>query len=108
MSDWGGIPRVCNSEASPMHFEADSIVEVLLRERLRITAAAAAVARDVHSADDVFQQVVLSALQHRAEFRSTDHLLAWSLRAARHRALDMARRRQLRPLPDDVLDLLDA
>ena len=41
--------------------EPDTIVQVLLRERLRVTALAAAVIRDVHAADDIFQQVVLAA-----------------------------------------------
>ena len=91
-----------------MTLEADSIVQVLLRERLRVTALAAAVTRDVHAADDIFQQVVLAALESRAQFRGTDHVLAWVLRAARHRAVDFARNRRLRSLPDEVLDLLEA
>ena len=91
-----------------MTLEADAIVQVLLRERLRVTALAASVVRDVHAADDIFQQVVLSALESRSQFHDSDHVLAWSLRAARHRALDVARSRQLRPLPDEVLDLLES
>jgi RNA polymerase sigma-70 factor (ECF subfamily) len=35
-------------------------------------------------------------------------VLAWSFRAARHRAIDLARSRHLRSLPDDVLDLLES
>jgi RNA polymerase sigma-70 factor (ECF subfamily) len=88
--------------------ETDTIVQVLLRERLRIAAAASAVVRDVHAADDVFQQVVLAALEHKSEFRDPDHVLAWALRAARCRAVDLARRRKLAYLPDDVLDLLES
>ena len=91
-----------------MTLEPDAIVQVLLRERLRVTALAAAVTRDVHAADDIFQQVVLSALESRAQFREPDHVLAWALRAARHRAVDYARGRRLRTLPDDILDLLEA
>jgi RNA polymerase sigma factor (sigma-70 family) len=91
-----------------MTLEPDTIVQVLLRERLRVTALAAAVTRDVHAADDIFQQVVLAALESRAQFRGPDHVLAWALRAARHRAVDFARGRRLRSLPDDVLDLLEA
>src|SRR5262249_54002620 len=68
--------------------EPDTIVQVLLRERLRVTALAAAVIRDVHAADDIFQQVVLAALEARSHFRNTDHVLAWSFRTARCRALD--------------------
>jgi RNA polymerase sigma factor (sigma-70 family) len=91
-----------------MTLEPDTIVQVLLRERLRVTGLAAAVTRDVHAADDIFQQVVLAALESRAQFRGHNHVLAWALRAARHRAVDFARSRRLRSLPDDVLDLLEA
>ncbi len=91
-----------------MTLEPDAIVQVLLRERLRVTALAASVVRDVHAADDIFQQVVLSALESRGQFQDAGHVLAWSLRAARHRAIDLARSRQLRPLPDEVLDLLES
>lgn len=91
-----------------MVLEPDTIVQVLLRDRLRVTALAAAVIRDVHAADDIFQQVVLAALEARSHFRDPDHVLAWSFRAARHRALDLARSRNLRSLPDEVLDQLES
>jgi RNA polymerase sigma-70 factor, ECF subfamily len=91
-----------------MGLEPDTVVQLLLRERLRLVAAAVSVLRDVHAADDAFQQVVLAALEHRAEIRDGDHLLAWALRTIRHRAVDLARRRKIRPLPTHVLDLLEA
>lgn len=91
-----------------MTLEPDVIVQILLRERLRVAALAATVTRDVHAADDIFQQVVLAALESRAQFRDLDHVLAWALRAARHRAVDFARSRRLHSLPDNVLDLLEA
>jgi RNA polymerase sigma-70 factor, ECF subfamily len=85
--------------------EADQLVQILLRERLRVTAVAAAIVRDVHAADDIFQQVVLSALEGRGQFREPDHVLAWAIRAARHRAIDLGRHRRMLSLPDEVLDL---
>jgi RNA polymerase sigma-70 factor (ECF subfamily) len=91
-----------------MTLEPDSIVQILLRERLRVTALASILTKDVHAADDIFQQVVLAALESRAAFRGSDHVLAWALRAARHRAVDFARSKRLRSLPDHVLDLLEA
>lgn len=87
--------------------DPDAIVQVLLRERVRVTALATAVLRDRHAADDVFQQVVLAGLEHRGEFREPGHVLAWALRAARHRAVDLARRKRLWLLPGDVLDKLE-
>ena len=91
-----------------MAMEPDSIVQVLLRERVRVMASATAIVRDVHAADDIFQQVVLTALQAADQFRDPGHVLAWALRTARHRALDLANRRRLIPLPDQVLDLMEA
>jgi len=91
-----------------MGLEPDTVVQLLLRERVRLAASAVAVLRDVHAADDAFQQVVLAALEHRGELRDADHLLAWALRSIRHRAVDLARRRKIRPLPTHVLDLLEA
>jgi RNA polymerase sigma factor (sigma-70 family) len=91
-----------------MLLQPDALVQVLLRERLRLTAIATAIIRDVHSADDIFQQVVLCALETRSGFHDSDHLLAWAFRATRHRAIDIARRRQLVSLPDEVLDLLES
>jgi RNA polymerase sigma-70 factor (ECF subfamily) len=88
--------------------EADTLVAHLLRNRLRLVAVAVSHVRNAHDADDVFQQVVLSALEARADFADADHLTAWAIRAVRHRAIDLSRRKSLRPLSDEVLDLLEA
>ena len=90
-----------------MGLEPDAVVQVLLRGRLRMAALVTAVVRDGHAADDIFQQVVLSALERRAQFRDSAHVLAWSLRAARFRAIDLARQRRLRSLSDAMLDRLE-
>ena len=91
-----------------MGLEADSVVALLLRHRLRLVASAVGIVRNPHDADDVFQQVVLSALESRSDLRDSDHLLAWAGRAVRHRAIDTARRKSLRNLSDQVLDQLAA
>lgn len=91
-----------------MGLEADSVVQFLLPLRQRLLALAVAVVRDVHAADDIFQQVMLAALEARTGFRDSEHMIAWSRRAVRHRAIDLARKRRLQSLPDEVLDLLEA
>ena len=90
-----------------MSLERDSVVQILLRERLRIMSVASAIVRDVHAADDIFQQVVLAALQAHGELHDANHVLAWALRTAKHRSLDLAKRRQLISLPDEILDQLE-
>jgi RNA polymerase sigma-70 factor, ECF subfamily len=91
-----------------MTMERDAVVQILLRERLRVAAVATAIVRDVHAADDIFQQVVLSALEHADQFHDPHHILAWAIRVARHRAVDLAHRRRMLSLPDEVLDLFEA
>jgi RNA polymerase sigma-70 factor (ECF subfamily) len=95
-------------EYASMALSVDTIVQVLLRRRLRLVAVAVAIVRDVDAADDIFQQVVLSALQHSQQLRDEEHLLAWAVRVARHRAVDHARRRQAQTLSPDLLDLLES
>jgi RNA polymerase sigma-70 factor (ECF subfamily) len=57
--------------------------------------------------DDLFQQVVLQALQSCSHFAGPDHLLAWALRVVRHRAVDLLRAHKVQCLDDAVLDLLE-
>ncbi len=90
-----------------MGLDQNTVVQVLLRERVRISASVLGILRDVHAADDVFQQVVLQALEGREQFREPEHLLAWSLRAARHRAIDSIQKRGARCLDTAVLELLE-
>lgn len=89
-----------------MSLDENTVVQVLLRERLRLAGSVLPIVRDVHAADDVFQQVVLKALEIREQFREPEHLWAWALRAARHRAIDLARRKRFQCLDEEVLELL--
>src|SRR5262249_41378697 len=56
---------------------------------------------------DLFQQVVLKALQICDHYSGPEHLLAWALRAVRHRAIDLLRERRAQCLDEAVLDLLE-
>jgi RNA polymerase sigma factor (sigma-70 family) len=90
-----------------MSLEKNVIVHLLLRERIRLSGSVMAIVRDTHAVDDIFQQVVLQALQTCDHFTGPEHLLAWALRAVRHRAIDLVRARKAQRLDDAVLDLLE-
>jgi RNA polymerase sigma-70 factor (ECF subfamily) len=90
-----------------MALNENTVAEVLLRNRVRISAAVVGILRDVHAGDDIFQQVVLKALETRDQFREPEHLLAWALRASRHRAIDALQKRGARCLDAAVLELLE-
>jgi RNA polymerase sigma-70 factor (ECF subfamily) len=90
-----------------MGLDQQTVVQVLLRERIRITASVMPMLRDSHAADDVFQQVVVQALEDRERFREPEHVRAWALRVARHRAIDQLSKRGTQCLDAGVLDLLE-
>lgn len=98
----------CTSRIEGQNLDTNGIVQLLLRERVRITALVVAVLRDVHASDDVFQQVVLAALQAPHPFRDGDHLTAWAIRTARHRAVDHLRKQRICTLDEAALDALEA
>lgn len=91
-----------------MSLGPDAVVQVLLSGRLRMIAIALVIVRDTHASDDIFQQVVLSALEKREQFQDAAHVLAWAIRAVRFRALDLARQRKVRCLSETVLEQLES
>jgi RNA polymerase sigma-70 factor (ECF subfamily) len=80
----------------------------LVAHRHRITAVAALVIREPDLAEDVFQQVVVAALEDGSRFADRQHLLRWALTAARHRAVDYARARRRVVLHAAVYELIEA
>ena len=85
------------------------LVKILLGARPRLVAGALAVVRDVHSAEDVFQEVLLRALRMRESFSDEGGVLAWARVAARNLGIDLVRRagRLDEILSELALDTLD-
>ncbi|MGB8165916.1 MAG: sigma-70 family RNA polymerase sigma factor [Chthoniobacteraceae bacterium] len=86
------------------------LVKTLLDARPRLVAGAFAVVRDAHSADDVFQEVLLRALRMRESFSDAGGVLAWARVTARNLGIDQVRRagRLDEILSELALDALDA
>lgn len=68
------------------------LVKTLLDARPRLIAATLAVLRDVHQAEDVFQDVMIKALQMRESFSDEAGLLAWTRVSMRNLGIDFVRR----------------
>jgi RNA polymerase sigma-70 factor (ECF subfamily) len=87
---------------------SETIAAVLLAERLPLTAYIAAVTRDFHRAEDIFQEVCVKAIGLASEFASETHALRWARVAGRNRAFDILRRDQRHPhnLGDELLETL--
>ena len=90
--------------------DANCIVRALIRDRARLLGYIWAIVRDHHIADDVFQDVTVLAMERAADIKDESHLLLWSRRTARFKALEALRKqpRQTVPLDNDVLELLEA
>jgi RNA polymerase sigma-70 factor (ECF subfamily) len=83
-------------------------VILLLRERVKLLAYIRAIVRDVHLAEDIFQEVAVLAVRRCDEIRDGRHFLGWMRLAARHRALKTVRRRRHDLFLDEsLLDRLD-
>lgn len=120
-SVWGGMPacffwnRVYIGEAEPEYFktmsiDSNTVVRVMFSDRTTLLAFIWTLVRDVHAAEDIFQDVVMEAMSKASQIDDTEHLRAWIRQAARFRAVDHMRRKSpaARRLDDDVIELLDA
>ena len=92
-----------------MSVDTDVLVRLALRERAQLIAYAMVILADEHAAEDVFQDVLVIAMQKADEIESPEHLLGWLRRAARNQALDIRRSRRLHAsiLDPTVLDLIE-
>lgn len=88
----------------------ETILRLMLRERIRLVAYITTIVRDRHHAEDLFQDISVEALKKSDEINDEAHLLGWLRTAARFRAIDHLRRQSARPLSfaPDLAAKLDA
>jgi len=91
-----------------MALSQEDVVRTLLAARIRISASAWLVVRDVQAAEDIFQNLSVKALSGTTRFELEAQLLSWAHITARHEALNWVRSRKSRALSLDeaVLDLV--
>ena len=90
--------------------EANEVVRVLIRDRAKLLGYVWAILRDHHAADDVLQDVTVLAMERAGEIADEGHLLLWSRKAARYKALEVLRSSSYRTMSLDerVLEVLEA
>ncbi|MBI1369441.1 MAG: sigma-70 family RNA polymerase sigma factor [Planctomycetes bacterium] len=84
-----------------MSLDQNTVLRILMRERVRLYAYTWSIVRDQHLAEDVFQEVSILVMDKREELRDAAALPTWLLRASRHKALQAARSRRRDPLVFD-------
>jgi RNA polymerase sigma-70 factor (ECF subfamily) len=87
---------------------AEDAVRALLSSRPAVAFAAVRVCGDAHAAEDIYQEIVLESLRSPERFRNPDHVTAWAVQMARHRAINLMKSRQRFCLDPRVLELLEA
>ena len=87
----------------------ESVISLLLQQRVRLSSVAWNVLRDRQQAEDLFQDTVVKAIKRIGDFEDEDHLVRWAVVAIRNAAIDMARQRQTRAaiLSELALEKLD-
>jgi RNA polymerase sigma-70 factor (ECF subfamily) len=87
----------------------NEIVRPLLRARARLSAGFFLVLRDVHLAEDVFQEVMVKALDEGELFTNEAHLLSWARAVGRNAGLNLLRKsgRVSVGLPESLLNTLE-
>ena len=98
-----------NEEHSLMSINEEGILQLLMKNRTRVSAAAWVVVRDAHAAEDIFQNVALKALTKNVVFESDGALLSWAFITARREGIDWLRRhrKEVSGLGDEILELLE-
>jgi RNA polymerase sigma-70 factor, ECF subfamily len=85
------------------------ILQVLLKSRTRLSAAAWLIVRDTHAAEDIFQNVTLKAITLEVRFETEAALMSWAFVTARREGLDWLRRhrREVLGFDAEVLELME-
>ncbi|MET9620991.1 MULTISPECIES: RNA polymerase sigma factor [unclassified Streptomyces] len=76
------------------HHAAESVETVFRMESARVIAAAARIVRDVGIAEEIAQDALVAALEQWPRTGVPDRPGAWLTAAAKHRAVDLVRRRE--------------
>lgn len=90
--------------------DQETVARLLLQQRMELTAYIQSIVRDIHMAEDVFQDVCVKAIKRHDTFNDAIHLAKWTRRVARNRSIDSLRRKenQTLVLNEEVLELLEA
>lgn len=92
-----------------MTLTEQDILQCLMKNRIRVSAAAWVVVHDTHAAEDIFQNVALKAMTREVSFETESALLSWAFICARREGIDWLRRhrREALCLESDILELLE-
>jgi RNA polymerase sigma-70 factor, ECF subfamily len=88
--------------------DQNSTLNVLLRERTRLFTFAWSIVKDVHTAEDVFQEMMIKSMANKQAFENEFQLLGWARTVVRNRCFDIVYKENNRRniLEKSVIDLV--
>lgn len=92
-----------------MGLSQEEVIHCLFSDRAKLIAYIRAIVLGQHTAEDIHQDVVITALQKADTISDAAHLLAWARQVAKCRAFDYLKQQKQRPRAIDpaLLDLLE-
>ncbi len=92
-----------------MPLNEPDILQILMKARTRIAAAAWVIVRDTHAAEDIFQNVALKAMTRAVTFDSEAAVCSWAFITARREGIDWLRKRgrETNCLDAGILEMLE-
>lgn len=86
----------------------DDVAKWLLGKQTQITAYVRVIVHDMQTAEDIFQEVCVSAIQVSADFDSEEGSIRWAMKVGRNKAIDYLRRtrKEVVVLSPELLDKL--
>lgn len=90
--------------------QQDQILQTLLHYRTVLVRTGLVITRDFHASEDVYQNLVVKALNASLEFEGNSRLLAWCRTVIRSESIDWMKKHGRELVLEDarLLDLLDA
>lgn len=89
--------------------ERDKVIRQLFDERISLMAYINMIVHDRHHAEDLFQDMLIEAIEKSDTIKDAEHLTRWLRTGARYRAIDHLRRQDKHSisLAPELLDKLD-
>lgn len=93
-----------------MPLSEDIIVNVLMRDRVKLLAYIRSIVQDRHTAEDILQDISMIAVRSRDSINDEEHLSRWLRQTARHKALTVFSRSQRAPalFDEEILNLIES
>ncbi len=84
----------------------ERFLELLVEHEAQLMGFLCSITQNVHDAEDLLQQTVITMWQKFSDFEPGTSFLAWGCKIARYKAMNLMQSRKTTYLEEDIIDLL--